>query len=99
MQLVLAQLPVPVHIELIEYLLQQELLVGPIHHLDQLESHDLYGLLYFLLPHLDFWLVAVVPLRADELGKSLVAQDVETQVTIEVNELLFGDVAFGGQWH
>lgn len=79
-------------------MLEDVLLVGALGHLDQLESHDLYRLLHLLGRQLGLRFVGVAPLRAHKLRESLVVQDVEAQVIVEIEELLFGDVPIGSQW-
>lgn len=69
------------------------------HFLDQLEPDNADGLLDLFLVLLGLLLVLQIPVRTHELGKCLVAEDVETEVAVEVDKLFLGYIAFRSQGH
>jgi hypothetical protein len=87
----------PIDIELVKHSLQDILLMGSAGHLDQLEPHNPQCFLDFLLSEGWLGFVLEFPLGTHKACEGLITGNVETEIVVEVDELLSGDETFSSQ--
>lgn len=69
--------------------------MGSSSHLNQFEPDSFYRLLNLLRLALILLFELIIPMRSYKRGKCVITKDIQAQIIIEVNKLLFSEVSLG----